>query len=204
MTTFFRFSLLILVLGTSCLGMSAQDQAVTFGVKAGVNGSHFGGKLDSQGLADINPRFGYNAGVTLDLAFSEHIYLLTGLEFTNKGAYEFRKGKRVSIDASYISMPLHFGYKLKIDDNPTFVAHIGPYVAYGVSGKTRVRELGVKQNTFSAEGFKKLDFGLGLAVGGEFDKIVVELGHNLGFPDVSQAKEKIRTRNFYATVGYKF
>lgn len=200
-----KLGLLALVIFIGTLSINAQDKTVTFGAKAGLNVSHFNGKLSDKDLADLNSKFGYNIGATVDFAFSPSIYLLTGLELTTKGAVEYRKGKEVSINAMYINMPVHFGYKLQIDDNPVFVFRAGPYVGYGIGGKTTVKGEDTKTNTFSPEtGYKKLDFGLGTAVGIEAGKIVVELGYNFGLLDISERKESVRARNYFVNVGYKF
>lgn len=186
------------------LSISAQDKRFTLGVKAGFNMSNFGGDLKRSDLDDINPKAGYNVGVTVDFAFSPDIYLLTGLEFTTKGAYEYRKGKEISVDAMYMNIPLQLGYKMQIDNKPKFVSRIGPYIGYGIAGKTKTKELNKQSNTFSTEGLKKIDLGIGAAVGIEVNNIAVDLGYNFGLLDISRTKEKIRVRNFFANLGYKF
>ena len=63
------------------IGVNAQDKPLTFGVKAGMNISNFSGDFE-----DTKAKIGFNAGVTLDFALTNDLYLLTGLEFTSKGA----------------------------------------------------------------------------------------------------------------------
>lgn len=205
MKTMLKRSLLAMILLTGTLYGYAQPKTVTFGVKAGLDISQFSGDLNRGDLDNVNSKIGYNAGVTLDFAFSQSIYLMTGMELNSKGLTEHRKGKEININATYVNMPLQLGYKLQIEDDlPTFVCRLGPYVGYGIGGKTKLKELNLESNTFSEGGLKKLDVGIGVAVGAEIGHIAVDLGYNLGLVDISDQKENIKARNYFASVGYKF
>lgn len=190
--------------------ITAQDKAVTFGVRAGGNISLFGAKLNQSNLASVNSKFGLMAGATVDFAFSENAYLLTGVDFATKGVKEQRQGHEESVNAMYLNMPIHFGYKIKHDYQPVLVLRGGPFIGYGIGGNRENKSKGTKTDTFQSEGygFKKFDYGLGIGVGTELPMdngaISVEVGFNYGLPDISEAKEKIKTRDIFLTLGYKF
>lgn len=170
----------------------AQDKPVTFGVKAGVNLSNVSGDVDGS-----KAKVGFNAGVTLDYGFTSDVYLLTGLELTTKG---FKiKDEDGSANLMYLQLPVHVGYKLSIVEDTKIVFHAGPYVAYGIGGKTG----GV--DSFGKDRFDAFDFGLGLGVGAEFGKIGVGLGYDFGLVNIIDAGgANIKNMNAYLTLGYKF
>jgi len=198
---------------------NAQDKPLTFGVKAGMNLSNFSG----DGAKGSDAKVGFNVGLTLDYAFSQDLYLMTGLEFSMKGAKDEGpvsegdvsfNGKETS-NPMYLQIPIHIGYKFPVTDNTNLVLHVGPYVAYGIAGKYKLDGIGTVGDVsghikpeidfFSDDRAKRFDFGLGLGIGVEFGKFGVGLGYDLGLLNISQYKEaKVRNMNAYLTVGYKF
>lgn len=184
------------------ISVSAQDKPLTFGVKAGMNLSNVGGDADG-----TDAKIGFNAGVTMDYGFTPDIYLLTGLELTTKG---YKADDDFSSNLMYLQLPVHVGYKLAVTDATKIVFHAGPYIAYGIGGKTKFNEDGEKYKYDSFDAFKKFDFGLGLGVGAEFGKLGVGLGYDFGLLNIMDSEiaelEDITVRNMnaYLTVGYKF
>lgn len=174
----------------------AQDKPVTFGVKAGMNLSNISGDIDGN-----KAKIGFNAGVTLDYGFTPDVYLLTGLELTTKG---FKvKDEDGSANLMYLQIPVHVGYKLSVVEDTKIVFHAGPYVAYGIGGKTGD---GIdKVDSFGEDRFNTFDFGLGLGVGAEFGKIGVGLGYDFGLINIIDAGgANVKNMNAYLTLGYKF
>lgn len=205
MKTIFKAALLAMAL-LAGMTINAQDKPLTFGVKAGMNLSNFGGDTDG-----TKAKIGFNVGVTVDYAFSPELYLLSGLEFTTKGSKtkEF-EGEKATLNAMYLQLPVHLGYKLKVAEATKIVFHAGPYIAYGVGGKVTYEYDGQKDkgDFFGDEeegGCKRFDFGLGLGVGAEFGKINVGLGYDFGLLNITREDDfTMRNMNGYLTVGYKF
>lgn len=210
MKTILRLSLFTFLFLAGVLGAQAQYyddyKPVTFGLRTGVNMSTFGAKLVDKGpgLADMNSKVGFMAGLTVDFAFNENVYILTGADFALKGATEYRTGVKNTVSASFITLPIHFGYKLKIDDNPALVFRGGPYLGFGMGGSRTNKVTNEKTDTFSSESYKKFDYGLGIGVGTEINKMSIEVGYNFGLADLSEVGEKVKARDFYLTFGYKF
>ena len=216
MKTILKTNLIIIAL-LLAMGIQAQDKPLTFGVKAGVNLSNFSGDVE-----DNKAKPGFNVGVTVDYALTSDLYLLSGLEFTTKGAKseyeETEQGVKVNVTATanpmYLQLPVHLGYKIGISENTKIVLHAGPYLAYGIGGKlkeeAKANVAGVNANVsadtdfFGKEAFKNFDFGLGLGAGVEFGKINAGLGYDLGLANISREDGKLRNMNAYLTVGYKF
>lgn len=206
-----KLALILLLHVVFLSNISAQDKPVTLGVRAGANLSTFKAKLTDSNLGGINSRAGFMLGFTADFALTEEYYILTGVDFATKGAREQRKGTQINVGAMYTLLPIHFAYKYKHDYNPVFLFRFGPYLGYGVAGKAKNTVTNEKVDTFQSEGYKKFDYGLGIGVGTEipidmFDSgaIVVEAGFNLGLADISEIGEKVKTRDLFVTVGYKF
>ena len=211
--------------------VAAQDSPVSFGIKGGVNLSNFGGdalelKDGSLKYDDKNALVGFQAGITIDYQLASSLYLLTGLEFTTKGAKYESSLAGISTELKqtpmYLQIPVHIGFKLGITDATKLVFHAGPYAAYGIGGKTKVTgDLAgwtgeTETDFFGDDTFKKFDWGLGLGVGLELGKLTFNVGYDLGLADIAQNEikiggvtvsnndAKVRTQTAYATVGIKF
>jgi len=196
-----KISFVLFIGLVTSMSMFAQFP-VSFGVKAGMNLSEIQ-KLDD----DI--KVGFNVGVTAELSLPGSFYLMSGLEFTTKGA----KGKDRAVDgitskatynAMYLQLPIHAGYKLGIAPGTKLVFRVGPYLAYGIGGKIKwdAKELG--KEDFFDDYTNKFDFGIGGSVGVEFlNKINVSLAADQGLTKVFK-DTKTKNRAAYINVGYRF
>ncbi|MFV0468979.1 MAG: porin family protein [Dysgonomonas sp.] len=222
----------VVLLAAACLlifnmNVNAQsDSPISFGVKGGLNLSNFGGDDLQDGIKDDkNAILGYNAGVTLDYQLAGSLYLMTGLEFTTKGAkYDVTYGGltgSLKFNPMYIQLPVHAGFKLPLTEDFNLVLHGGIFAAYGVGGKMKVDVSGSNSNVnlvdmdlFKDNGFNKVDFGVGLGAGVELGKLSLGIGYDLGLANMKgdfsldnttiHDKDKLRTQSAYATIGVKF
>lgn len=204
-----KLSLLIALLGMVSL-VSAQD--ISFNVKGGLNLSNFSGDIP-----DTKMKPGFHIGVGADFEFAPNISILSGLFFSNKGAkidgeidlgdYDILAAE-VTVNANYLQLPVHVAYKIDVMPGTKVVLHGGPYIAYGIGGKTKAEIAGLseKVDTFGSDGLdlKPFDVGLGLGVGAEFGKILVDLGWDMGLSNISNNVGEIKTQNAYLSLGYKF
>jgi hypothetical protein len=189
----FATTLAALTLGAA--QVSAQDKPVTFGVKAGVNLSTLGGDMK-----DSRYTFRYQAGITADIALTENLYILTGLDLQAKGT----KMAGVKYNPIYLQLPATIGYKFDLGSNTRLVLNAGPYIAYGIGGKAKGGEAGSRK-LFKDDIFKRLDYGVIGGVGVEVGMFSVGAGYDLGLGNISDAKGiEARNRNAYLTVGVKF
>lgn len=190
---FFASALVALTLGAA--NLNAQDKPVTFGVKAGVNLSTLGGEMKGSKYT-----FACQAGVTVDILLVDHLYIMTGLDLQTKGA----KLAGVGYNPMYLQLPSTIGYKFDIGPNTRLVLNAGPYLSYGIGGKTKGGEAG-SLRLFGDEVFKRLDYGAVGGIGFEFGRFAVNTGYDLGLRNIGGVKEtRARNRNVYLTVGVKF
>ncbi|NDW10314.1 porin family protein [Dysgonomonas sp. 520] len=172
-----------------------------FGIHAGMNTSNVGGDVD-----DTKAKVGYQVGATVDFTVPIiGIFAESGVSLTTKGFKQEVGDKTYSTNAMYLQVPLYFGYKISALNLLAVKFKAGPYWAYGIGGKYKDVN-GKKHDTFGDDGFKKNDFGLTAAVGGEvLGKLNVNIGYDFGLTNISQVDDyKVRNRNAYITVGYKF
>ena len=216
-----KLSLLIAFLSIISI-VTAQN--VSFSVKGGLNMSSFYG----DNLTDKTAKPGFHLGLAADLEVMPSVSLQSGLFFSSKGAKYFHNEPSIGnieydVNAFYINLPVHIAYKLDVTPGTKVVFHAGPYVAYGVGGKRNIVSgweqgfepvLGQKEvNTFNKDGgFKPFDTGVGVGVGAEFGKLILDLGWDMGLINIARMnkgiaaidKENIKNQTAYLSLGYKF
>ena len=200
-----KLSLVIAFLGMVSI-VGAQN--TSFSIKGGVNMSNFYGDE----LNDKNMKVGFHAGIGADFEFTPNMAIQSGLFFTSKGAKYTTDlvSTELNANANFIQLPLHFAYKIDVMPGTRVVLHAGPYVAYGIGGKTSAGSLEVdtfKDDAFLdvLNGLKPFDAGLGLGVGAEFGRILVDIGWDMGLTNLSRVSGyDVKTQNAYLSVGYKF
>ncbi len=202
-----KLSLVIALLAIVSL-VGAQN--TSFSIKGGLNMSNFYGDE----LSDKSMKTGFHAGIGADFEFAPNMAIQTGLLFSSKGAKYTTDilNSELDVTANFIQLPLHFAYKIDVMPGTRVVLHAGPYIAYGIGGKAKVNISGeniTETDTFDSDfGLKNFDSGLGLGVGAEFGRILVDLGWDMGLVNLSRAEgrygEEIKTQNAYLSIGYKF
>lgn len=204
-----KFSLISLML----VFVTAASAQVSLGIKGGLNMSNFYGDE----LTDKNVKLGFHVGLAADYDFAYNMAIQSGLFFSTKGAkFTSSIGElsgEYSVNPMYLQIPVHLAYKVDVTPATRLVLHAGPYVAYGVGGKTEIKgSLGEISgevdggNVFGENNlFKPFDAGLGLGVGAEFGPILLDLGWDMGLVNISRnSNGNFKTQNAYLSVGYKF
>ncbi|OPZ30535.1 MAG: hypothetical protein BWZ00_00905 [Bacteroidetes bacterium ADurb.BinA174] len=185
--------------------VTVASAQMNLGIKGGVNYSNIMGK-DASDLYEA--KIGFNAGLAADFNFAPEMAIQTGLFFTTKGA-NFKATNKASIDLMYLQMPIHFAYKVSVTPGTRVVLHAGPYVAYGVSGKAKYKDISVdvfKEYNFlgnSYSAIQRFDAGVGLGVGAEFGQFLVDIGWDMGLVKLNK---NLDWKNMSAalSIGYKF
>lgn len=178
-----------ILLSLVTLGVSAQSN-LKWNVNAGIGMSNWYGD-DTDGT---DAKFAYKVGIGLEVPFANtNIWSFqTGLNFISKGV----KGDGVTdawdvvdvtINQLYLELPLMVGARIHTASNFDLLFKGGPYLAYGVGGKTKIDGVSEKADTFAFE------FGnivVGVETGTSFTKVASGVSaHNL---------------SALATIGYKF
>lgn len=203
---------------------------VSFQVKAGAGIASMWGKNTEE-----NAKFAYKVGVGMEYGFNKTWALQSFLNFASKGANEDGKDLgKATVNMLYLELPVMLSARLHLTETSNLVISGGPYMSYGVGGKTSVdvwlpipSSTGLqkvhqkyKLNTFGSitdgnMGCKRFDAGVGLGIAYEYRRIVVGLEGQLGlvkihdgFSDLIDLKElednALKNLSAFVTIGYKF
>lgn len=216
----------------SAFRLGAQNSApLQFGVRAGINLSNFGGSdiqlNDNTELNDKMALMGYMAGLTVDYALTDIVYLQSGLDFTTKGA-KYKAGlsgaeASLRCNPMYLQLPVHVAAKIPVGNSLKVVLGGGPFVAYGIGGKVKgegsmgeITIKGQEENFFDDNAFRRFDCGVGINAGFEFGNMSVGIGYDLGLANIARntlnvgnieiadKNYKVRTQNAYLALGMRF
>lgn len=186
----------VLVLFISAVA-SAQ---ITWNAKVGINASNFTSDLKG------DAKLGFKIGGGLDYAFNQTWSLQPSLLITSKGAKDSEDGTDETVNAVYLELPIMVAAHVAVSDKADLLVNAGPYLAYGIAGKTTGKADGVEVSvdTFGdILPFRRFDAGLGIGVGLDFGKFVVSLDSEFGMIDVVK---DISSKNINLSLGvtYKF
>lgn len=210
---------LMVVCILSTFTVIAQNK-VTWGMEVGAGFSGWIGKHNDGSKPLFNPK----VGMTIDIPVTAYVSFQTGLNWVSKGAsYKmfnevFPDNKnsmsKVRVNQNYFQVPLLAAIHLGTTANFDFVITGGPYLAYGISGKseTDIDALTMSWDTFDdlywggqyiSDGFNRFDAGIQLGVGLDFSSWTLELDSDFSFCKIASGASPY---NFamYITLGYKF
>ena len=164
---------------------SSKTSNATFGLKGGVNFTN----LYIDEVDDANMLVSFNAGMFVELPLSQGVAIVPEINFSRKGSEvqntilgETYKSK---FKLSYLEIPVLL--KLNLVEN--FNLHAGPYFAYLLDAKTDVvDESGDNVTTFTydTDDFNKLDYGLSVGLGFDFDAISIGARYNHGLNEIDK------------------
>jgi len=182
-----------------CLSlMSVNAQDLSFGINAGINDNTPRGNVMSH-----EARYGFNVGVFGELELPKlapGLYTTAGLSFKQKGFINWGGGRGM---LNYLELPIHLGYKFNLGKHTKLLFEVGPYLAYGLGGKSAVG-----RKMFSDYYFKRFDVGMDAVIGLEFNKhLQLKLSYQHGLRQLQHDKYgdlDYYNRGFNLSVGYKF
>lgn len=212
--------LLLLVCATCALTASAQravsssssffsteraEQPVTFGIRAGVNFAKQTASSDGYSFSPKN-NVGFNAGVSVDIPMLESLYLQTGLYYTGKGYKIEYDYESETVNASYLEIPILASYRYNFSESTQLQINFGPYVAYGIAGKSKWNDEGFEdEEDYFGDGIRRFDAGLAIGAGMTFGHFFVGLNYDLGLTNiVKESDASLKNRCLSINVGYNF
>ena len=140
----------------------------------------------------------------LQVAPATPLYLETGLSYIEKGG----KGglyDSYSYNMNYLEVPLLIKYQYNFDYETSIQPFVGVYGALGVSGKIKDQDQRQIYNSFADDAFKRLDGGLRIGCGLQYDYLYAELGYDFGLANVSRDDfDTAHTGCFFANIGINF
>ena len=211
--------MILLMLGCT-IGLSAQnywdgsrpDHRFTVGVRGGVNFS----KQNNTGEgADMDFRTSYQIGLEADVNIFRSLSVNTGVMLIQKGyksEYSDYRGKMETKDnATFIEIPLLLSYRVKLSDAAQFQLNIGPYFAFGVSGKQKIESTfpGLKSYEIDSwdeyDGMKKSDVGVHVGVAVTYNNMYAGANYERGLKNVSNVPgAEFQNGTIAITLGYNF
>jgi len=146
-------------------------------------------------------RIGFNVGVNVDIPLLQSLYVQTGLYATQKGfKAEEGDGKATPL---YLEIPILASYRYNFSDATQWQFNIGPYLAYGISGKEG--DYDFFGDGEDQAGGKRFDMGLQIGSGVTFNKFYVGCAYEFGLTDVYDEEDwSIKNSNFMINLGYNF
>lgn len=202
-----RFTIMVAMLAI----VTAASAQLNLGVKGGLNMSNF---VYGDEVTDKNMKIGFHVGLAADYDFAANMGIQTGLFFSTKGATVTYEGldAEYTENLMYLQLPVHLAYKVDVTPGTRIVFHGGPYAAYGIAGKRTAKvgslsgEWDVDKMFGDAAGqYKPFDAGLGLGVGAEFGRFLVDVGWDMGLVNISnRSNGNTKNQNAYLSVGVKF
>ena len=146
---------------------------------------------------------GLGVGMTIgfQLAPASPLFLETGLSYMEKGG----EGRYEHYGLNYLEIPLVMKYAYAVDRDFSIQPFFGGYMGVGVSGK--IKDFGVRKaySSFDDEGFKRMDAGLRLGCGVQYDHLYAELGYDIGLANISHDYfDTSHTGCFFANIGVNF
>ncbi|MBP5456647.1 MAG: PorT family protein [Paludibacteraceae bacterium] len=216
----------ILAIGTLFMANAQEEAAPTpnrfgFGVRMGFGLS----TLSGEGyFDDTDPIFNLNVGAAVMYGLSPKVDLETGLYYTKKGFYaEPSPDYEVTCNLYYLEIPVMVGYKWEVSDPLKINFMAGPYMAYGVNGKTKTKLSNVVYNTTTNEpaennesektintdsfedGFNRFDSGVKASINFTIKKdFLLGVTYEHGFANVSDTKDDAFNRTVALTLGFNF
>lgn len=206
------FLMLLLILITA-FSLSAQT---TIGFTAGVSFANVTAK--SQGIsASLKLKTGFTAGIILNAPLSANFSFQPALNFVQKGYKIKDDAGTETVNLNYLEVPLNFVYSTK--KNEGFFIGAGPSLAYGISGKDKVKYAGngmpddnekVKFGS-GADEVKEFDFGINAIAGYRLASgFMVSANYNLGLSKINnddgsgEEDGTIKNKYFSIKIGYTF
>lgn len=189
--------------------VTVASAQLNLGIKGGLNMSNF---VYDDEQTDKNMKLGFNVGLAADYEFALNSAIQTGLFFTTKGYKAVSGSTEYTENLMYLQVPVHYAYKIDVMPATRIVLHAGPYVAYGIGGKRSLTSGDWFDATWDvdkifgdgAAQYKPFDAGLGLGVGAEFGRFLVDIGWDMGLVNISNTSRDVKNQNSYLSVGFKF
>ncbi|MBO7194707.1 MAG: PorT family protein [Alistipes sp.] len=197
------------------IASSTSAQALRYGITGAMNASNY---AIEQGNLSYEPesRIGFKAGFRMEI---DAPFIAKGFYFDMETLLSSRGAKMEQVEESnivsttlrpyYLEIPIHIGYRYDFGTNLGIFASFGPYFDIGLFGTNKVFD-GItesKPNSFSQDGVKRFDFGLGLRGGAQiFSHYRIYVGYDWGLLNIAKdfPGGTANNRNFYIGMAYMF
>lgn len=220
----FLFIFLLATLsGIKSFGQDNNMSKIRFAILGGVNYQNLTGKDFTGRDLNTDGIIGFHGGVNAQIRIADEFYFQPGLLFTTKGA-KINEAVSTTYNLSYVELPLNLVYKSKLGTGYMMLG-FGPYVAYGVAGKTSYTDGNLKVDSdieftnvieltdpLTKNYVKPLDLGANIFFGYELaGGIFIQLNTQFGMINSSPEDKRfpggetsIKNTGFGLSLGYRF
>ncbi|MBK7338825.1 MAG: PorT family protein [Saprospirales bacterium] len=223
-TRLFYFVLPFMLSASLASAQSTDMDRTSFAVLGGVNFQNLNGKDSDGGKLENDLIIGFHAGVNAQIPIAPGFFFQPGLLFSTKGAKATNSLFTTNYKLSYVELPLNLVYKGLLGDGAIMIG-FGPYVAYGIGGKTITEGGAVKVETdvefqneveildpIAVTYIRPLDAGGNIFVGYEMASgLFIQLNTQLGMLKVNPEDKRVpgdqsivKHTGFGASAGFRF
>ncbi|MCB4797553.1 porin family protein [Neotamlana laminarinivorans] len=192
----------------SFLSITAQEEAIRFGAKAGLNIASLGGDIE-----DYDSKLGFNIGAVAEIPVGEKFAIQPELLFSTQGAKLEESGTDYSYEdklkLNYLNIPVMAKFYVA----EGFSIQAGPQIGFLVKAESEYEEV-YNGETFSGDEdikdyLKSVDFGLNFGLGYQLSSgIFIDGRYNLGLSNINDQDDadefEITNGVIQFSVGYKF
>lgn len=176
----------------------------SFGVNGGITSSNMSVPFDKL-------KSGIRIGFSADYLLTNHLVLISGLDYTVKGANNMQNNlsyssemKIFNIQLGYLQLPILLGYKFKMKNEFVLTPVAGFYFSYGIWGNSEIDEFNFdakEENRYiemdwnpyssttlndwgrtSLSGIDRFDYGISLGLQAEYSSYFCKLYYDFGLP----------------------
>ena len=195
--------------------LSAPTFAQKFGIQGGINLTTLVQKDDDMDYADewgYENKLGFNGGVTLEMGIGDLIAVELGALVDSRGTQISNGDNYVRFNMLFADVPVLVKVGPSFGPAKVFGA-VGPYVGFGITGKTVTKVDGEKESQDIEWGdgedadAKRLDYGAKFGIGAEVLGFTVGAYYSLGLANIAPDTEnghKMQNRAVSISFGYKF
>lgn len=167
-------------------GYGHRDGDYYFGFRIGPSFS--GVNSSDEHLNGGSWQTGLNVGFVAGIPLSDYIplYLEPGLHYIEKGGQKsLSSGKKMTYSLNYLEVPVVLKYRCPVDDHFSVQPMVGGYVSAGLGGKLKNFEEKVAEQAFDEHNFKRVDAGLRVGCGVQYDMFYADLTYDIGLANIS-------------------
>jgi hypothetical protein len=188
-------------------GFNLSESTVYYGLRLGMNISNLTGDAKMGAIDYSGGKVGLNFAPVIGIRVSDStpIFLESGLYFSGLGS---KNGKN-SISLNYLELPILIKYGIQATDEIAVLPFLGPTFRYGLfGGKWKTAGAG-KTDSFGSGKFNRMDVGIKLGCGGEYNKLYAELGYQFGITNIADWQigaddASVHNGAFFFNVGVNF
>lgn len=208
-----RSLLLLVAVSTAATAFAQTNPPVQFGIKIGPNFSSYTSKADGDKTTS-KMLTSLAGGVYANIPLADEFAFQPSLLYEGKGGKE--KDVDIKTTLSYLEIPLDFIFRPSMSDGSRFFVGVGPYVGYGIGGKTKgtVMDVSTSFDPFKEDGvggsaaLKRFDAGASVQLGYEFaGGFNIGINSELGLINIANngdSKNSFRNTSFGVSLGYTF